>query len=891
MYLHLRNALRASSALAIALFAQTTFIEPALAQSTNSGAADAAADQNSGQDSSSDAIVVTGLRASLRDAINAKRNATVVTETISAKDIGVLPDVTIADSLARLPGVTATRDRGNASQAAVRGLGPRLVLGLINGREVASSEPDRNVRWEIYPSEIVSGVTVYKSQQADLIAGGVAATIDIRTVRPLDYSGPALTVRAGALYNDGGKDIPDYSGWGSRGSAQYVGRLTDNLAVVVGGTFQRQKNGFNSFQGWGYNTVDTGSPPTLNGEPINAPWGAQTEVNGLKETRWSTTGALQWKPTTEWDINLDVLYSKVKIDENQAQQWYGNSNGWGDWGGTIGGPDDIYQDGNYTLSGNTITGATLNNFSSVTNAIAKYTEDKNLFVTGFNAKYDDGDWTAKFDASYSRARRDNTWGAIYTESYPDTTTFSTGRNVVPTVSVSNNPGDVTNQTVPSYFAGQFDGPQRLQDDLGAAQFDAYRHLDNGFFTGFGVGMRYSNRVKSYHASTAAVSTNTGGDLSIDPAQLTEFSVGTFNVPNLIWGNYKDLAAAYLTLADPVEDQSQYWRVKEDNFEGYVMTDFKGSFFTGNLGVRFVNVSTHSDAISSVTSWDDALQENVTTTAPIRENNTYFRALPSLNLNFDLTDTLKLRAGIARVMSRPPLDELRANLALSYFPPTNTGSGGNPQLKPFMANQADLSLEWYFHKDSLFALAGYYKDVSSNIGYTQTQQIIGGNSYQITAPANGKGGHIAGIEGTIQTPFYFIGLNNFGIYANASYVDSNIKELAPASNPFPGVGLTKFTSEVDLWYSAHGIDARVALKHHSPYTVIYGWDSSQLTRLESETTLGASISYAINKSISVRLQANNLTNQAARFYWNNDPDQIARYEKYGRSYLADVTFKY
>ena len=103
---------------------------------------------------------------------------------------------------------------------------------------------------------------------------------------------------------------------------------------MVGGTYQQQKNGFSSFQGWGYNTPDTGTPPTLNGKPVNAPWGAQTEVKGLKETRWSGTGGLQWKPGAHWDVNLDFLYSDVKIDENQYQQWYGgNGANWGDWAG------------------------------------------------------------------------------------------------------------------------------------------------------------------------------------------------------------------------------------------------------------------------------------------------------------------------------------------------------------------------------------------------------------------------------------------------------------------------------------------------------------------------------------------------------------------------------
>ncbi|SFF85491.1 TonB-dependent receptor [Novosphingobium sp. CF614] len=862
---------------------------PVHAQSTETSVSDG---------SDADVITVTGIRASLRDALQAKRASANVVETISSKDIGALPDVTIADELARLPGVTATRDRGNASQAVVRGLGPRLVLGLVNGREVASSEPDRNVRWEIYPSEIVSAVTVYKSQSADLIAGGVAATIDIQTNHPLDYSGPALTVRGGALYNDGGKDIPNYSGWGMRGSAQYVAKLSDTLGLLVGGTYQKQKNGYPSFQGWGYNTPDTGNPPTLDGNPINAPWGAQTEVKALTETRWSATGALQWKPDDRWDVNLDFLYSNVKIDEHQFQQWYGRSNGWGDWGGTIGAPGDIYQNGSYTLIGSDIVAADLNNYSSVTNVLARYTEDKSLLATGFNAKYSDDDWTVKFDGSYSRARRHNIWQAVTTETYPASTSFSTGAGHAPSVTTSNDPADPAAQTVPSYYPGLSDGPQYLNDTLGAGQIDIYHNLADGFFTGFGAGLRYSNRVKSFHASTSSVSTNTGSGVYIPSIMLSGFSVngsGGFIAPNLLYGSFEDIAAYALTFGTPAEDPSRYWRVREDDFEGYIKADFAGSMgavpFTGNLGVRFVSVDTHSYANQGLTYWDGT--QNVTSYSPVVAYAHYFRALPSLNVNFDLTEQVKLRAGVARVISRPPLDELRASRSLSYYPPSYlAGSGGNPNLKPFMATQGDLSLEWYFGKDALLAVAGYYKKVDTNIGYTSFPQEINGTTYTITGPANGPGGHILGAEATFQMPFSFIpGLENFGVYSNVALVDSNIKELAPASNPFNAVGLAKFTGEVDLWYSHAGLDARVALKHHTPFTVIYGWDASQLTRLESETTLGASISYEVVKNVTVRLQANNLTNQAARFYWNNDPQQLARFEKYGRSYLMDLTIKY
>ena len=118
-------------------------------------------------------------------------------DNITTAEIGQLPDVTIAEELNRLPGVNTARDRGNASQASVRGLGPRFVLGLVNGREVASSEPSQDLRWEIYPSEVLGGAVVNKIQDAALIPGGIAATIDIQTVSPLDHKGPNFSFRAG----------------------------------------------------------------------------------------------------------------------------------------------------------------------------------------------------------------------------------------------------------------------------------------------------------------------------------------------------------------------------------------------------------------------------------------------------------------------------------------------------------------------------------------------------------------------------------------------------------------------------------------------------------------------------------------------------------------------
>ena len=130
------------------------------------------------------------------------------------------------------------------------------MFGLVNGREVASSEPSQDLRWEIYPSEVLSGAQVFKTQDATLIPGGIAATIDIRTISPLDYHGPTFTVRAGPTYNETANDLPHYDGTGYRGSAGYVTHISDTLAVSLAASIQREKNGFPDARTFGWNTPD-----------------------------------------------------------------------------------------------------------------------------------------------------------------------------------------------------------------------------------------------------------------------------------------------------------------------------------------------------------------------------------------------------------------------------------------------------------------------------------------------------------------------------------------------------------------------------------------------------------------------------------------------------------
>ncbi|MDI7775863.1 TonB-dependent receptor [Asticcacaulis sp. EMRT-3] len=840
-------------------------------------------------------VVVVGMRKSLRDALDIKRRQTGIVEAISSKDIGALPDVTIAEELNRLPGVTTSRDRGNASQASIRGLGTRMVLGTVNGREVASSEPDRSVRWEIYPSEMVAGVEVYKSSEARLISGGISGTIDLRTIRPLDYSGPSLVVRAGPLDYEGGKAFPGYDGMGYRGSLSYVFKPAPNFGVVIGLTSQKQKNGYESVQGWGYNDgADNGAVLAGNATKYNTPWGSQAEGDKLTETRMGASLGMQWKASDNFELAYDLLYSDIKIDEDQDQAWWGN-NVWGNWDG---GNTQNYIDGAAASgkapvinSNGDVVAATVT-WAPDESVVAKYKEDKTLIVTGLNGKWTTADWTVVADASYSKAERYNSWAADKFQYWPATMSFDfTGK---PRVSVSSAPQD--NTQTPD--AGQWE-TGHVADTLSAAQVDATRHFDKGFFTSLMFGARVADRRKVLGNVTGTVAALSG--VTIDPSQLDTYQFKNFDIPTMLTGDFDAIAQQiygrtlhYDPKAEPDSDRVEE-KVAEAYIEGAYATNWGSIPVDGNFGVRVLDVKTDSHGTSTQAGdWVETppgsgtwVQQMVTT--PVSGGVSYTKLLPSATARLDFGNGHYLKLSAAEVVSRPPLNDMIITRQISASAPY-TGSSGNPYLQPFEATQLDASYEWYFSKDSLFALAGYYKDVKHYIGYASRNETINGNAYTLTSPVNAsKGGYISGLELTYQTPFSFIpGGEHFGIYSNYAYVSSDLKEM---SANLPLNGLAKNTATLDFWYSNHGIDARLGTKYHSTYTAIYGWNDSALVRIRPETTMDFSVSYQMTAHLQVRLQAANLLNTPLKTYENNIADRLGRWDYYGRNFLVDLTFKY
>jgi TonB-dependent receptor len=837
-------------------------------------------------------VIVTGIRASLTDSIEAKKADDHVAEVISADNLGQMPNVTVAESLVRLPGINGARDRGNESLATVRGLGPRLTMGTVNGREIASSEPNRNVRWEVFPTEVVSTVKVYKSQSADLLSGGVAGTIDIGTVRPLEYTGPSLVASAGAAYYDEGSSIPGYDSWGNRFGASWVGKVSDNLAFALGGTLQDQKNAYPSMGSWGYTDSTNAQDVDGDGDVDATPWGAATEVKQLDQSRRGVLAAMQWR-AGNMEMNLDGLYSKVEIDEKQNQTWFQGL----DYSIFSAGNDYAAPGSSFTIiDGAVVAGTQANSFNRMDHVVAQYTEDKKLSAGGLNLAWRGDAWSVVTDLSYSEAKRANIWQAVDLVSFPATTSFDWRESLEPTISVSSDALDGTPAPSWNGGAGQSAGPEDLSDEIGAAALSGSRVVDLGPLSGFDFGARYAQRTKK-HRYFSWNQAGSDAPLSAYDGLVPRYALPDLQVPTALNGNLQDLAQVAIGGFDPslaTEDVLARWKVEEETTEGFLRATFDadvGIQLKGNVGARVVHVKTTS------TGFDQIAGVNT----PATDGNSYTDVLPSATVNFIFDPEHILRFAAAKVLARPPLDELRTGRFLADPLSTVgqlTGSGANPNLAPFRANQFDLSYEWYFHSESLLAVALFTKSVKSIIGYKQGHETINGSDYLISGPFNGGGGYIDGVELTFQTPFYFWpGLENFGIYSNYAYVSSNLKEFVPANDPVELSGLAEHTGAVDLWYNNGPLEFRLGYKYHSPYTIIYGWNAQAVSRLQTENILDASASWQITDMIGVKLQVNNLTNEPLRAYFDNQVNRLANkdgsggYQIYGRRYLLEVLCKF
>ncbi len=850
---------------------------PALAQQS------APAEPPAGGDTAVQQVVVSGIRASVRSALSVKENSNSMVEVVASEDIGKLPDTTIAESLARLPGLAAGLDRGNASQIVARGMGERFIGATLNGRELASSEPNRAVRFEQFPSESLSGAIVYKTQNADLVEGGVATTIDLQTVQPLKYNGRQASLKADALYYPLAKDVDAQTVRPRLGGIWIDQFANRSVGAAVAFSYQKQPSIEERKNHWGFNE-DHSADLNGDGKVDKTPWGFEDELKSGTNERSSVLGKLEWKASPDALITADLYFARNKIREPSVQHWTGDVGNWDGW-----------QTGNYSnvdIRNGYVTGATVKDVSLTTHS-TRWIQNMDNFAGGLNGKFNVGDWKVEADVATSRASRASQWADVRnTTANNGTLSWAFTGNEQQSYSYSQDTGNLATFGAPQLV---IDNDGHVHDRLDSAQLSGALPLDLGPVSRIKIGARFADREKSYRQTTWNISPN---NAAIPASAYTTINVPGY-FPALMLNDFEGTVSSTFGpgaldaggRTPTANDLLAGWRVKERTSALYAQADLDGEMFglkyRGNAGVRVLHTSQTGEGMESV---------NGAAPTAMSGGASYTKALPSINLIFGLDEEQKhqVRFSLARAMSRAPMDEMRASrqISMDTTPGSQqplTGSAGNPGLLPMMANQADLAYQWYFDKGSLFSAALFYKQIGSYIGITTDTTTIGNRQAVITRSINGEGGYVRGLELVYQHAFTRLPapFDGLGVAANWSYNESDIHEY---TNDYPMEGLMRNNGGVTLWYEKNGFEARLSANYHSPFVRMPRWTAGYMAENGEETYVTANFSYYLTPQLQLRVGLDNITNQKV-VYTQNANAYMQNVMEYGRRYNVGLSYKF
>ena len=883
-----------------------------------------AQDQNT-EDDEVEEIVVTGIRASIISSIAKKRGNSSIVEAVSAEDIGKLPDASIAESIARLPGLAAQRLDGRANVITIRGLGPDYNTALLNGREQVTSNNNRGVEFDQYPSELMSGVTIYKSPDAGLMAQAIGGTVDLQTLRPLAYGKQAIAVSLRGEYNDLGALNAGTSAIGYRGSFSYIDQFADDtIGVAIGYARMTSPTQEERWQAWGYPNLDyDGNNPLVLG-------GAKPFVKSNKLTRDGIMGVFEYQPDENFHTTVDIYYSHFN-DTQQLRgieipgQWGG---GWANSGITA-----------LTTGNGLVTSGVINDAMVVMrNDVSERKADTYSF--GWNTEYQvDDNWSVEADLAYSKV--DRTMKAM--ESYSGTgrgngngavdqlgfsMTGDGGATFSPTLDYSDASLFLLggafgwgNPVGPDSQDGFINKPV-IKDELSAIRLSAERQM-SGIFSSVEVGVRYAKREKSLKDNGYYLTLKTYPDMQAVPAEylLEPTSLAFIGMGDMLSydslafyndGNYIETDAVGVD----INRTTNSWHMTEKTFIGYAQAnidaDLEGTPVKGNIGIQAVHTDQQSDGHAADTS------TNPISVYPVTGGDKYWTFLPSLNLSFELENDQYIRVAASRVIARAPMDKMRASRGVGFdaskvanTDPTNSawsGWGGNPQLRPYFAWSFDLSYEKYFGEGGYVSIAAFYKKLDG-FHYDQGNVLdFSGVPYQgstapattlgsVWSPTNGEGGHISGTEWTVSLPGSLFSeyLDGFGATVSASFTNSEVKPVADADAiPIPGLSKTVINSTV--YYEKHGFQARVSARHRTNFLGEVSGLSlvNDSVWIKGETVYDAQVGYDLSEmgvdGMSILFQVNNLTNQSFSTFFNEDERQVRDFQNYGRTFMLGLNWK-
>ncbi len=900
----------------------------ALAQQAGGAPQGAAEEAMSEQD-----IIVTGIRASQKAAIDIKRDSVAVVDSIVAEDLGKLPDQNVAESLQRIAGVTIERNRGEGRYITVRGFGPKFNAVTVNGRTLATDNNGREFSFDVLPSEIISGADVYKSPQANINGASIGATVDVHTLRAIDQRDQfAFSGSAGQMWAElADKFNPEVSGVASWRNADrtiglslsgvYTKRDTRNDEFTIGaghvkrGSLARDPAQGRNANEYFFNRVDPGVTPFTGVDmPSNlSPFFFERELE-----RYGFSGSLQFRPTERLTVSLDGLYSKAKFTEQQTGLAYDFA------GGRI---VEQIVDGGSVVNGVQTGGEVA--FQRIdggfVDQIIQY-DQRNVMTNqfGINVEWKPTDTLSlRVDASRSKAERRGKENNLFTTiRRKNVNMFYDRRSGSPIYSYGfSSPNYADAATNPQGITAHYyiwGGGTDVDDKIGEYRADAEWEATSNLtlFAGgmianrkktltgdempFGQQCAYcdSNRQlpTSLFSSTNRNFFQGGGPDNIirdwviyDPLQLVQ-TVDQFATQD---GKAFD-PAVFSPSASSVVDE----KVKI----GYVMANFEtrlGSMpFTINAGLRYENTDYTSTGASRTVLSAQPNQGGqniivVSPVVPVGFRGKYDDWLPSLNLKLEVTDELILRLAASKVMTRPTLTDLSPRQSIQTNPGNETIRRGNPDLLPFRAKQVEAGAEWYFSDASLLSVAAFYKKIDSFVTLITTPQLVDQVTFQVTVPGNGKGATVKGFELGYRQAFTSLPapFDGLGVQTSFNYTKSNANYVNAVANVSFGLeGLSKTSYSLVGFYEKYGVQARIAYTWRDNFLQVASGRNGEPEYFDAYGQLDAGLSYEVTPRFTVFADAINL-NDAKEFIYSTTENRTKEYRRTGRRISAGVRVRF
>lgn len=780
-------------------------------------------------------VVVTGTRGALESAERAKRDAPVTIDEISADDIGALPDESIADSLVRVPGLTANDNENGFAEVSVRGLGADLANTTYNGRVLPSTRIDtRRLNLGDLPTEGIQRAFVQKTAQASTIEGGLAGTVGLESIHPLETRRRGLQLVGRAITDDVSQDIKGvygYKPWGYRGEATYVGRLTDRFGVAVSYAHIQQTNAAPSTQLVNYMTRTI--TPDADGDKLfdAIPNNAGVNMGATNQKRDSVLAMVQWRPTDALTASLDGYYID-SIDDGHPVNFISMNNA------TANKAPTTYD----------VVDSVVRHYVGYTGLYQETVQDNHTNTRqlqgGFNLKFDNGGpFSAVFDVSYAQARVTGENLSAIVRTLPNDAKRTVAGQIRPFSFDDRDPKNITldfgAQSPTDYMLTEIDEGNPFQNDtIKAGRLDFHYDRPLSIIGSMDFGLKVDGRVKDAEPDGNAY---TFGGLTTNPALDATYLAASPNplakIANYLGGAgavtfpLYDLAKLLALESNPkavyntqaIMDARNKARIGEDTLALYYQANLAaGSHLTGNVGVRYFITDETIDGFN--------IANATATPAAVEIKHSYHYFLPSLNLRYAPVRSLVIRAALSKTMSRPIFSAIRIGTAIDFSTllPGATITRGNPDLKPFTSKNADLGVEWYPSKAMTFAVQGFYKSVTNFITDSLVSDTVvspSGASIPVfinTSINDPTKRYFAGIEVIARRDFDFLPgpLRNLGLRLDYSHNWTDaIQQYASLDKTQVSLTPNNFTPSVlnaQLYYTAGRTDVRLAYRYYSPY---------------------------------------------------------------------------